>query len=125
GPQREGCLDDAIESVTRLRRRRRTSTLTQDRVRLTPTPRKVMRRRTGLASSEHQMKLCATIVSAVCTNITLDTATLQRSFGRTRIFLTQQQFDQLELSRQSALHSKACVIQRLWRLYSDRKRRRR
>lgn len=86
------------------------------------TPRKVLRRRTGLASLEHLMKCCAAVLNEVCESQNgVDAVTFSSHFGKTKIFLSQVQFDKLESARSLVIIEKVITIQRAWYRYKQRK----
>ncbi|XP_070204320.1 unconventional myosin-XIX-like isoform X2 [Littorina saxatilis] len=76
----------------------------------TPTPRKRLRRRTGLTQHDHARKVCRTILQAMTPHLDL-----QHQFGCTKLFLTEHQLELLECARLQALTHNAVVLQSAWR----------
>eukprot|EP00106_Octopus_bimaculoides_P009923 XP_014777365.1 PREDICTED: unconventional myosin-XIX-like isoform X3 [Octopus bimaculoides] len=128
GHRLDGALEDnvSIDNIISTMANKRLQV--RERVKRTPTPCKVMRRRTaddedlkGLASCEHLMRCCAAILTISCEKHLVNPASFCKYFGKNRIFLTQSQFDQLESARSTALNTKVTRIQTTWRQYQKRK----
>lgn len=77
----------------------------------TCTPKKRLRRREGLTSTEHSKSCCAAVLSIQFRQ----TEGLAQQFGKTKLFLHQYQIDILEKTRFDILSAKASIIQNVWR----------
>ncbi|XP_013379051.1 unconventional myosin-XIX-like [Lingula anatina] len=82
------------------------------------TPKKKLRRRTGLSSSDHTRKCCASVMKIVFGF----QPNLSKQFGRTKLFLQDGQLEQLEAARCKLLSRYAFTIQCAWRRYQCKKR---
>ncbi|CAH1800967.1 unnamed protein product, partial [Owenia fusiformis] len=99
--------------------------LYQKQLKLTPrkssTPKKRLRRRSGLSSVDHSRKCCATVLQMTFGTQISREATREQ-FGRTKIFLKDGQLEQLECLRGKIVCKCVFTIQCAWRRFKRTKR---
>ncbi|XP_076453180.1 unconventional myosin-XIX-like [Babylonia areolata] len=78
----------------------------------TPTPRKKQRLRSGVTRQDQVRRVCFTILRSMSSSEEVD---MQRQFGRSKLFLTEQQLEELECARLAVLHHSATCLQSAWR----------
>ncbi|XP_041349107.1 unconventional myosin-XIX-like isoform X2 [Gigantopelta aegis] len=88
------------------------------------TPKRKLRRRTGITECDHLRKYSAAILQAMFKSDSPDNDHLVNQFGRTKVFLRREQLEKLESKRTAILSQQVTLIQRCWRKYVSRKRRR-
>ncbi|PVD32922.1 hypothetical protein C0Q70_08369 [Pomacea canaliculata] len=85
-----------------------------------PTPTKRHRRRSGLTQHDHARKVCGAVLQAVLGDQNKESLTTQ--FGRTKIFLLENQLELLEHARMEVINDYASVLQSAWKCFCCRRR---